>query len=946
MKKAVIVLLGVFVITQLFLIGLIFNNLRNFDMRSPSGSVVNTGSVNIVVDKPPQSVFIWSPLNTTYYFQKEDTFLIDLNVSASFEATSWTYTLEDLKHHRIVNESIPFIPNSTIVAVRWGNLLTVIASNDTLQNQKANVTFSVSIPNSAPMLENLSEFMYACEADSLSSYFNISDVDEDVLSPDVHPKNPFFVFPTSVPWPYTGVEIFSGILSKQNIGVHNLNISVNDGLYSDSQEVAVEVIEINELPVVENIGVQTFWTRGEGSSWNKQIHVSDVESGSESSGNFTFNLVFLNGSQLFTIDQFGVINFTANESHLGVHDVSLCVVDQKLETIHPNISLCGQDGGSNTVCQIFSVTVTDENRQPTIVDYTPVNSSIRVLSEENLHFNIITFDPDGTIPDIYWYVDNALVQYTPGESASGFSYSFGCGIAGEHNVSVEVTDGALNDSLAWNVSVGYVECHVPIIGGGGGGSLRELCVPKWGCEDWSTCQNVKISLEEGLLAGEDYRWMQDTCRIRGLDEKTCGFQSRGCVDANKCNESQIDKVELIPCAFIMDAGCADGIKNCHSGGCEILVDCGGPCAACPTCSDGVQNQGENGIDCGGPCPKECAQPKPIQQIPLQRNQINYLLLLIILILIVLVIWKMLRILKIRREIGGSGRGKKRYWRARNTKTLPYVVMTFFVIVFLAAASSAYLVETNVLSGGASGGCFPDYKCGEWDSCSEGLQNRTCVDVKCDNEPIIERKFCKEGCVPEISCGQWGACVYTEKTEDVLMGNIRFAGYKQRDCFDANECVEAFSEEENCEQDFPLEIKSIEECGKKYLAGIDPLSKRPIVKMDLDSLKADRLDIVFSQGEVKYCPACFNGKKDSNEEGIDCGGVCKKCKEEKSSFFIPVMVGSWLIFVIFAVLVGWELKHAPNSFEEPKKETVKGESMSRSQKKSMNFNSQKKIYIPK
>ncbi len=43
--------------------------------------------------------------------------------------------------------------------------------------------------------------------------------------------------------------------------------------------------------------------------------------------------------------------------------------------------------------------------------------------------------------------------------------------------------------------------------------------------------------------------------------------------------------------------CSDGIQNQGEEG----VDCGGPCAPCPTCNDGIQNQGETGIDCGGPC---------------------------------------------------------------------------------------------------------------------------------------------------------------------------------------------------------------------------------------------------------------------------------------------------------------------------------------------------------
>ena len=54
---------------------------------------------------------------------------------------------------------------------------------------------------------------------------------------------------------------------------------------------------------------------------------------------------------------------------------------------------------------------------------------------------------------------------------------------------------------------------------------------------------------------------------------------------------------------IIGAGptCTDGIQNQGESG----IDCGGPCPACPplpSCTDGIQNQGETGIDCGGPCP--------------------------------------------------------------------------------------------------------------------------------------------------------------------------------------------------------------------------------------------------------------------------------------------------------------------------------------------------------
>jgi len=60
-----------------------------------------------------------------------------------------------------------------------------------------------------------------------------------------------------------------------------------------------------------------------------------------------------------------------------------------------------------------------------------------------------------------------------------------------------------------------------------------------------------------------------------------------------------------PCASVCPPTCYDGIQNQG----EAAVDCGGPCAACPTCFDGIQNQGEAGIDCSnmgfGPCYFRC-----------------------------------------------------------------------------------------------------------------------------------------------------------------------------------------------------------------------------------------------------------------------------------------------------------------------------------------------------
>ncbi|MBL0342020.1 MAG: hypothetical protein IPP71_14490 [Bacteroidetes bacterium] len=57
---------------------------------------------------------------------------------------------------------------------------------------------------------------------------------------------------------------------------------------------------------------------------------------------------------------------------------------------------------------------------------------------------------------------------------------------------------------------------------------------------------------------------------------------------------------VISCSKTIDntGTCSDGRQNQGEQG----VDCGGPCAnSCASCGDGIRNQGETAVDCGGPC---------------------------------------------------------------------------------------------------------------------------------------------------------------------------------------------------------------------------------------------------------------------------------------------------------------------------------------------------------
>ncbi|MBA3064199.1 hypothetical protein FP803_02055, partial [Candidatus Woesearchaeota archaeon] len=106
-------------------------------------------------------------------------------------------------------------------------------------------------------------------------------------------------------------------------------------------------------------------------------------------------------------------------------------------------------------------------------------------------------------------------------------------------------------------------------GGGGGGGTRIICEELWECTEWGKCL-------------------------------PSGIKTRTCKDLAECGTEFRKLFESVSCEYI--GTCFDIIKNCHQDLCEVGVDCGGPCPTCPTCFDGIQNQGEAGIDCGGPCP--------------------------------------------------------------------------------------------------------------------------------------------------------------------------------------------------------------------------------------------------------------------------------------------------------------------------------------------------------
>jgi len=649
-KSVILTLFALFAVLVLFNVIIVkYNNTHSFfpiKLLTTGKSLL--GVISLYVEGPQLLINIHSPENVTYNFDIGSLLLLSLNVSPqNFEPTGWWYTLEDLRHGNVVYYNVSFTPNTTIDAVRWSNKLTVY-SNDTYNNNVNNsVFFYISIPNSVPVMQ-IGKGTHVCEGKYFLYVFNVTDADENSISSSLSSYNPFFVSnQNSLNLTFSNFEIFSETLQKRHVGFYQQNVSVNDGSYVDSRMFNISVLAINNAPAMSNIGVQTIWLSGEQTSFYKQVSVQDTEDGTENSGNLTFNITFLSGAPIFNISRNGTMLFSPTLDDLGIYDIKICASD--LGANYPNLSTCGQDSRNLSSCINFSLTITDANRAPEILSYYPVDLSLNINSTDNLVFNITYSDPDLTIPDLYWYVDSVFKKYVSGSNSAWFNWTFGCGVSGNHNIKAIVTDGNLSSFVQWNLSVSSVSCPVQPVpgGGGGGGGGKAGCKPKLGCENWQTCQNTKRS--SSTLSKEDFEFIQALCSLNIYDERFCGFQIRKCYDLNYCNVTRINRSEEIRvCYYTEEPNCNDGITNCHDGACEILADCGGTCKSCPTCSDNIQNQNEEGMDCGGPCPVKCPIEKPLIQKPLL---LLYILIgLILLILLIIIIIRIIRIIKYKKEM--------------------------------------------------------------------------------------------------------------------------------------------------------------------------------------------------------------------------------------------------------------------------------------------------------
>jgi len=521
--------------------------------------------MSIAENNPP----IW--MNETPFYQNltEDS-LYNFNVSRwAYDVDNDTltfssnYSIQDFPNFNLTsNGLIHFTPDDEDVGMHY----VLIYANDSVDVTPKLFIFNVVNVEEPPSIVPFPTQFNLCEHENF--YYDVDAIDEDLNIPNT-PEELFFYdnITLFVINEQTGEISFSPDLDNpEHTGRFPARIYVTDEIFMDYQDTAFLIVPINDAPVMEVIPAKTVWVND---TLDFYASTYDEEDGS----NYEGNMNFTDNTTLFDIDDYGHIVYTGKQEDNGTTSyIQICALDNGI-TPPSNASLCDNDYEPKTTCREFSLTVTDVNRPPIITSYVPSRLVFDIYEGENVTFIITKYDPDGTTPTTYWFKNSVLVEV--GQDTWIFETKIGD--AGDYIIKAEITDGMLNDSVEWQVTV-RAPPSIPGGAGGGGASCKGI----WRCTDWTECTNFSrmfLNLTEKSRATWYAMFIKD-CIKRNITSEACGLQIRTCVETTKCPNLENVPIDYMSCNLIPGPSCGDGIRNCHHGACELLIDCGGPCAPC------------------------------------------------------------------------------------------------------------------------------------------------------------------------------------------------------------------------------------------------------------------------------------------------------------------------------------------------------------------------------
>src|SRR3989338_6135440 len=176
------------------------------------------------------------------------------------------------------------------------------------------------------------------------------------------------------------------------------------------------------------------------------------------------------------------------------------------------------------------------------------------------------------------------------------------------------------------------------------------------------------------------------------------------------------------------------------------------------------------------------------------------------------------------------------------------------------------------------GCTPSSDCEGGEICQSG--SCICNSESCMTEPPEEIPedillIGEEGCSSDFVCGNWGECDITYNFNDII-NQKNITGIRKRFCSDKNSCYSGFEEKETCTLKEEVEVRTKTWCNQKYT---EILKNGQIVARVQEESGGNAVNVNLNVGGEGYCAYCFDGQKNYDEAGIDCGGSCISCEEK-------------------------------------------------------------------
>ncbi len=230
---------------------------------------------------------------------------------------------------------------------------------------------------------------------------------------------------------------------NNNTGIVNLTPNANwtgidyvvfiakdpSGSTASSNNVTLNVTPVNDAPTFTGVIPQWKWPEDVTNlSLNLTQYFSDIDG-----DQLKYNFTSVTNITISINNNTGIVNFTSDLNFNGVRYVIFTAIDAL------NITM-----SSNNV----TLNVTPVNDPPTIDSYVPLNLKPSIVAGSNLTFNHTSSDVDGDALSYSWKLD-----WIGKSTEQGWVYSPTTNELGTHNVTLNVSDGTVNVSMQWNVTV-------------------------------------------------------------------------------------------------------------------------------------------------------------------------------------------------------------------------------------------------------------------------------------------------------------------------------------------------------------------------------------------------------------------------------------------------------------------------------------------------------------